>query len=287
MSAARDYAKLGASEQSMPEKRNDHFYVYVYVRDATRWEGQLCVRQIRPPQGLSPLLANHIMHPERWGISPREPGNFTVTIAQHVLGDTNDGRISVTEGCRPSVRFVRSQGYRTVYISPKELDRAGVSVVPNRAIVLDLERHAVQFPEERPIVDRMIRISSDIDRELMVNGSIPASAIRTGPALAATRTLQVLGGVAVLITVVDVGSSAYESIQTNSPKPILRSGVRNTTGWAGAALGAEVCAEVAGAAGLAAGGLPAIATGAVGGIVGGVIGFFAGDKALEWMGLNE
>ena len=120
-------------------------------------------------------------------------------------------------------------------------------------------------------------------REVLVEGHIPAGAVKGAAAMALTRGLQFVQGVGIVVSAYDLGRAAATSYGTHSVVPIAKETVRQAGGWGGAWAGAEL----GGAAGLAVGietGPGAIITGLVGGLVGGVAGFMGADWVASRMG---
>jgi len=116
------------------------------------------------------------------------------------------------------------------------------------------------------------------DREVLIRGSVPATAIKGTTAMALTRGLQVVQVVGFVVTAVELTQATRKSMAARSAAPIAAEGIRQVGGWA-MAWGGMKLGGVAGAAVGIETGPGAIVFGAAGALAGG----FAGYMGFDWV----
>lgn len=230
---------------------------------------------------LSPLQSLSELHPERYGLMPKNPG-AGASIAEHVLGKNQSPFIS-TSSIFPqgSPRF----DGRSIFIDMHKARQAGARLVSTEEILRDLAAYKAQHVHLAKRIDKISSYVRDIDKEVLVHGKkVPASAIFTPESLQTTqgivkgaRVVQVLG---IAFTAYDLTTATQESIRVGNAKPISAEAIRQAGGWGAAWAGFKV----GGAAGAALGvetGPGVIVTGLIGGIVVGAAGYFGADWVAD------
>lgn len=237
------------------------------------------VRKVAVPKAtLSASELEQIMRPDKHGFTPRDPLT-NVSIGRHVGQNmTNSKYISASELAKGSPRFPGEQ----YWIDAAKAEAAGVKIHEGEAIAKDLERvmSKVKDPALLARIQKIKELSAGVDKEVLLVGHVPASAIKSAGAMGLTKGLRVVEGVGIVLSVYDLGRAGQESYQKKSIVPIARETVRQSGGWAGAWAGAEI----GGAGGALVGiesGPGAIVTGAVGALIFGTAGFFGADWAVK------
>jgi hypothetical protein len=159
---------------------------------------------------------------------------------------------------------------------------AGAQVIETSELLSDLERLKAVSPDPKfqryaQLILRKVRE----DREVLLEGEIPAAAIKSPLAMGMTRGVQVLGGVGIILTAYDLTRAGIESEQLHSARPITEEAFRQAGGWAGAIAVGRLFAIGGAAVGIETG-PGAVLTAAVGAVIGGVIGFFGAEWAQDW-----
>lgn len=255
------------------------------------------VRKVIIPDHANPKVIERLMYPERYGFTPRDPTS-PVSLGRHVLGRTDSRFVSASERLLGSPRFPGIP----YFIDARKVEQSGAKIHDGVAIAKDLDRIAAKSKkgEFREYIENIKEKSTVIDREAIIEGEVPAAAVKGAGSMALTRGVQVVQGVGILLTAYDLERAAEKSYETRSPEPIERETVRQTGGWAGGAAGRVIAvqgvkmatrwaaamadAEIGGEAGAALGietGPGAIVTGLVGGLIGGLIGFVMADAAAD------
>ncbi len=91
--------------------------------------------------------------------------------------------------------------------------------------------------------------------------------------MAATRGLQFLQDVGIVLTIYDLDQAEVRSVQAHSMRPFAAEAICQSGGWGRALVGMRLGAAGGAMIGIETG-PGALATGAIGGFIGGVIGFF-------------
>ena len=241
---------------------------------------RLVRKVLLPPSGVTEFAElERLTHPERYGFSPRDPSS-TVSMGRHVGGRVDSRFLSTSARPGGSPRF---PGER-FWINVDRAKAAGVTVHETPAIIADLDRVIAKSRNavQRAKLNSIREMSLHVDREVLLEGHVPAAAVKTGPMLAATRGMQVVSGVGIILTAYDLERAAERSHAQHSVRPLAAETVRQAGGWAGAWAGMQGGALVGGALGIETG-PGALVTGFVGGAIGGVAGFMGASWAAKWI----
>jgi hypothetical protein len=261
--------------------------------------GKLVRKVVFPTGPLSPEEIARILKPDVYGMAPRSPGS-PVSLGRHVLGRTDSKFISASKLPKGSPRF---EG-EPFWIDEAKLKASGAKVFDGPAIAKDLARIMAKTKNQKFIefIKDISEKSSVADREVVIEpaGNIPAGAIKGAAAMQITRGLQLLMGVAIVLTTVDLVESMIASYQKKSAVPIVRAAVRQSAGWKAAGLGAAAgraaftwaARRAAAAEGIEIGGIAggalgietgpgALVTAAAGSLIFGTAAFFGADWATK------
>lgn len=241
------------------------------------------VRKVVFPTGVNTAsMVEQIMNPARYGFTPRDPAS-PVSIGRHVMGMTNSRYISTSGRPFGSSRF---EG-KSYWIDADKVQKSGAVIHEGRAIVDDLKRILAKTkkPELKQYIQDIIRKSEIIDREILVEGTIPAKAVKGVGAMAMTKGLQVISGVGLVVTAYDIGEAGRKSYETQSVKPIAAESVRQIGGWGAALAGAKIGGAAGAAVGLATGPGAVISAG-VGAVLFGAAGYFGADWVADMIDAN-
>lgn len=77
---------------------------------------------------------------------------------------------------------------------------------------------------------RVRELAAHADHEILLEGHVPASAVKTGAMMGATRTLQVVSGVGIMLTAYDLEQAAERSRAKHSIRPLAAETVRQAGG---------------------------------------------------------
>jgi len=235
---------------------------------------------ILPPKGVtSPSDIARISHPEQFGFKPLDPTS-NVGPGRHVGGRTDSRFISASDRALGSPRW---PGKR-FFIDVKKAQAAGVRIHETQEIIADFDKLIAKTRQPaQQMKFKWVRDQSlHVDREVLLDGPVPAAAVKTSSMMAITRGAQVLAGVGVVITAYDLEQAGQRSYQQNSIKPLAAETVRQVGGWSGAWAGMEIGGGLGAAAGIETG-PGALVTGLVGSLIGGYAGFTGADWAARWI----
>lgn len=227
---------------------------------------------------VTPQEAVRILNPETYGITAKIPGNTHITLGRHVLGMTDSKFISTSDLPAGSPRL----DGKPFWIDVAKLEAAGVTFHSQEDIQKDLDRIKAKLkkPESIASLERIRELSRDVDKELVLEGFIPAAAVKGASAMKLTRVLRVVEGVGLILSAYDLARAGHHSYQTKSVVPLAEEAIRQSGGWGGAWAGAQI----GGAGGAALGietGPGALLTGAAGALIFGTAGFFGADWATK------
>ena len=135
-------------------------------------------------------------------------------------------------------------------------------------------------PAFQQYIEDIKRKSLVADREAVIEGAVPPGAVKGATAMAATRGLQFLQGVGIVITVYDIEQAGVRSVDTRSARPLAAEAVRQAGGWGGALLGMKLGAAGGALVGVETG-PGAVLTAAGGAFILGVAGYFGASWAAE------
>lgn len=164
---------------------------------------------------------------------------------------------------------------------------AGARIIETNELLSDLEQLKASSTDPKFLryaeqITRKVRA----DREVLLEGEVPAAAVKSTMAMGMTRVCQVLGGVGIILTAYDLTQAGIESEQMHSVRPIEEEASRQASGWAGAIAVGRLFAMGGAAVGIETG-PGAVITAAVGAAIGGVIGFYGAEWALDWAKKNH
>lgn len=220
--------------------------------------------------------------PERFGFEPRAPQS-TASLGRHAQGIKTTPYVSASRlqpfGAR---RFTG----RPFWIDETKARAAGVTFHEADDIVKDLHKLLARTKDAQSAAKiRDVIAKVPADREVLLRGSVPASAIKGPLAMGATRGLQAVQIVGFAMTAVDMKHAADKSRVTRSMRPIQAETIRQVGGWGMALAGAKA----GGALGVFFGietGPGALAFGAVGSAIGGTAGYFGADWVADLVDEN-
>jgi hypothetical protein len=228
-----------------------------------------------------PSQAQYIQaHPEIFGMKPPNPSS-SLSLGEHALGNNNSRFLSASTkpGGAPNI-----QG-RPVYIDIKKAQAAGVKIHSTAEIIADLDRLVRANPQLKARVDKLKSVIGSLEGEVLLEGNVPASAIKSKGAMMATRGLRVVQVIGIAFTVHDVGKATVKSVRQQSVKPIAAETIRQIGGWGGAMAGIKVGGLTGAALGIETG-PGAILTGTVGAIIFGTAGYFGADWVADFIDSN-
>jgi hypothetical protein len=210
----------------------------------------------------------------------KNPG-AKVSIGEHALGNTNSpySSASTKPGGAPNMAG------RPVYIDITKAKSAGVTIHSTEEIIADLDRLAKEQPQMKPRIDKLKSVIGSVEGEVLLEGKVPPSAIKSGGAMALTRGLRFVQAVGMVLTVYEVSKATVKSVEQSSPKPIIAEGIRQVGGW-GMALAGMKIGGIAGAAVGIETGPGAILTGAAGALIFGTAGYFGADWVADMIDKN-
>lgn len=194
---------------------------------------------------------------------------------------------------RPFISASRLQpfGARRFSRTPFWIDEAkarvaGASFHEPGELLADLARIRAKTKDAsgRANIDRISRFVAQ-NREVLVRGKVPASAIKGPVAMGATRALQGVQIVGFTMSAIELKNAAQKSNATGSARPLAAETMRQAGSWASAWAGMKLGALAGAAVGIETG-PGAIATGAIGGAVGGVAGYFGFDWIADHIDEN-
>jgi hypothetical protein len=228
-----------------------------------------------------PSQAEYILaHPEIFGMKPPNPLS-TISLGEHALGNNNSRFISASTkpGGAPNIKG------RPVYIDIKKAQAAGVKIHSTAEIIADLDRLVKANPQLKPRVDKLKSIIGSVEGEVLLEGNVPRSAIKSQNGMMATRGLRFVQFVGIALTVYDVGKATVKSVEQQSAKPITAEAIRQIGGWGSAMAGAKAGAWIGGTLGIETG-PGAILTGAAGALIFGTAGYFGADWIADFIDSN-
>ena len=220
--------------------------------------------------------ATLVRNPEVFGFAPRAPG-AAVSIGEHALGNNTSPYLSASTKPRGAPNFAGEP----FYVDVAKAKAAGVRLYTTDEIIADLRRLALERPELRYRVDKLISVIKSVEGEVLLEGHVPAAAVKSATSMALTRGLRVVQFVGIVVSVYDLAKAGQQSIETHSTVPITREGIRQVGGWGGAVIGMKIGGTVGAAVGIETG-PGAILTGAVGAVIFGTAGYLGADWVANW-----
>lgn len=239
------------------------------------------VRKVIFPKELqgNPSMVRQIIRPDKHGFHPRNP-NSSVSVGRHVLGMTDSRYISASARSLGSPRF----GGKPYWIDMKRLYSTGAIVHTAEDISKDLDRIAqkTKDPKFKQYIEDIRYKSLKIDNEILIEGSIPPTAIKGSVSKGLTHTFQLVAVVGVVLTIHDLDVAIHQSIEEQSIKPIAAESTRQVGGWGGALAGAEIGGALGTALGIETG-PGALLIGAGCSLVFGIAGYMGADWIQQYL----
>lgn len=236
------------------------------------------------PEGLDPKLFQQISNPERFGFLPRNP-NSKVSIGRHVLGMVDSPFISVSSLPKGSPRFEGT----SYWINMDKVIKSGATIHDEASIIKDLERIAEKSANKAEFLKYIEEIkykSSVIDKEMLIEGVIPANAVKGSLAKGLTTGFRVWTGVGVVVSVYDLSEATSRSYKEKSIKPLAAQTIREASGWGAAWAGARIGGSLGALVGIESG-PGAVLTAAAGGLIFGVAGYFGAEWVASFLEKKE
>ncbi len=264
-------------QQRNQEPLPGRLYLFV-LSDEILPSGKL-VRKVLvlPDHTATELIASR---PEIHGLKPQAPGAL-VSIGEHALGSNKSPYISASSLPKGAPNI----SGRPVYIDIRKAKAAGATIHSTEEIIADLDRIARTSPETRPRIEKLKVAIQTVEREVLIEGDVPASAIKSAGSMSATRYVRYVQTVGIVFTAYDMGSATLKSIRNDTPKPIVAETIRQVGGWGGAWTGTQIGGSLGAAVGIETG-PGAIVTGAIGAVVFGIAGYFGADWLADMIDEN-
>ena len=214
--------------------------------------------------------------PEVFGMAPPDPRS-PISIGEHAAG-ANQGRFLWASSLP---RGAPNMAGTPFWIDRAKAEAAGVTFHSTEEIVADLRRLEAADPTRKFRLDKVINAVTNVEKEVLLEGRVPATAIKSAGSMHLTQGLRVVQFVGMALTVVDMTRAANQSMTTHSAVPLAAETIRQTGSWSGALLGARIGGMAGAAVGVETG-PGAIVTGAVGALIFGTAGYFGADWVAKW-----
>lgn len=272
--AYRDYLKV--------RKKINYGGAFLFILTDELLPSGKIVRKVvvPPPQTIFDYFKSNKF--EMFGMSPPNP-LANISIGEHASGLNQSPYLSgsTLENGAPNING------SSQYIDIKKAEAAGCKIYSTEEIVADLKRLQEQAPtpEAKARLEKVINAVSNIEKEVLIKGEIPANAIKSSTSMRITKGLRVLNVIGIVITAYELEQATEKSINQNSIKPITAEVVRQVGGWGGAIAGAKIGAIGGAAVGIETG-PGAIITGAIGAIIFGTAGYFGADWVADHIDEN-
>lgn len=241
-------------------------------------QGKL-VRKVLPlPQFTTTKLM--AAKPELFGIKPRN-SKSTISLGEHALGNNNSRFISASAKPKGAPNF---KG-RPVFIDKAKIQAAGIKIHSTQEIANDLNRISKAKPQMATTITKLKDVITNVEGEVLIEGTIPPSAIKSRTAMGLTRSLRFVQFVGFTFTVYDLSFATNKSVKNESFNPIVAESIRQTGGWAGAITGIKIGGATGALMGIETG-PGSILTGALGALVFGTAGYFGFDWIADFIDEN-
>jgi hypothetical protein len=224
----------------------------------------------------------HIVnYPEVYGFSPRNP-NGTMSLGETSLNGAENSRYIPASTKRRGAPTIPGERF---YIDIKKAEAAGVKIHSTQEIIADLHRLLREQPHLEHRINTLLKVIDRVEGEVMLEDHVPATAVKTGGMMIATRSLRFVQTVGMVLTVYDLGNASVKSVKTDSVRPIAAESIRQVGGWAGALAGAKIGGMIGVAVGIETG-PGAIITGGIGALIFGTAGYFGADWIADHIDEN-
>ena len=221
-------------------------------------------------------------HPERFGFSPSAPGS-PLPVGRHAMGMKPSPFLSASRARPLGARRFTGTPF---WIDEAKARQAGATFHEVDEIVGDLERIKAKSRNSSTSA-RIQEIIGKVraDREVLIRGNVPASAVKGPMAMGMTRGLQGVQIIGFALTAADMTHAARKSRDRHSIKPLAAETVRQAGGWAAAWAGMKLGSAGGALVGIETG-PGAIVTGAIGGVAGGLAGYYGFDWIADHIDEN-
>lgn len=264
-----------------------NYYLFVLADEVNPLRGKV-VRRVLVNPNMSAAAAARLgrplpmfPHPERFGFTPGA-SKSPLPLGRHAMGMKPSPLLSASRWPLGATRFKGTP----FWIDEARAKASGATFHEVDEIVTDLERIAAKTRDatsQARIRDIIGKVRAD--REVLIRGSVPASAVKGPLAMGATRALQGVQIVGFAVTAIDMTRAAQASRDRRSIKPLAAETIRQAGGWAAAWAGMKVGAAGGALVGIETG-PGAIATGAIGGVLGGIGGYYGFDWIADHIDEN-
>lgn len=286
--AARTASHPVQSASTRPAWVPANFHLFVLADEVNPLRGKVVRRVLVNPKMTADAAARlglplePFPHPERFGFTPSAPAS-SLPMGRHAMGMTPSPFLSASR-TRPvgARRFIGTP----FWIDEAKARQAGGTFHEVDEIVGDLERikaksrNAATGARVQEIIGKV-----RADREVLIRGGVPASAVKGPMAMGMTRGLQGVQIIGFALTAADMTHAARKSHDRHSVKPLAAETVRQAGGWAAAWAGMKLGAAGGALVGIETG-PGAIATGAIGAAAGGLAGYFGADWIADHIDEN-
>lgn len=246
------------------------------------------VRKVMVNPHLAARLASRLGRPVRlmddpsiFGLHPTGPG-APVSMGRHVMNLKPSPFSSASTHPLGAPRYSGSP----FWIDVEAARAAGATFHDADEIIADLRRIAGKMARPADI-EKLVQLERVVrgDREVLVRGSVPASAIKGTTAMALTRGLQGFQVVGFVVSAVELAHATRASLTLRSAAPLAAEGLRQVGGWATAWGGMKLGAAAGAAVGIETG-PGAILSGAAGALLGGIAGYMGFDWVADMIDSN-
>lgn len=261
---------------TMPALVPAHIYVFVVADEINPLRGKVIRRVITSPK-LAAELAKRIgkpihvfPNPERFGFSASSPAS-SLPLGRHAQGMKPSPYQSAS---RTQPLGARRFAGRPFWIDEAKARAAGATIHETSEAVSDLERILAKTRNTagQAQLKEIINIVRQ-DREVLLRGAIPPTAVKGAVAMGATRVLQGVQIIGFVISAVSLEHAAERSFDQHSVRPLAAETVRQAGGWTAAWAGMRLGALGGAALGIETG-PGAVVTAALGGVAGGLAGYY-------------
>ncbi len=279
--AARNPPPAPSTSPTRPAWVPANFHLFVLADEVNPLRGKVIRRVLVNPK-MTAAAATTIgrplspfPHPERFGFSPSAPGS-PLPAGRHALGMKPSPFLSASRTQPLGARRFTGTPF---WIDEAKARAAGATFHEVDEIVADLQR--IQAKTKNSAASARIQeIIGKVraDKEVLLKGHIPVSAVKGPLAMGMTRGLQGVQIIGFALTAADMTHAARKSHDQHSVKPLAAETIRQAGGWAAAWAGMKIGAAGGALVGIETG-PGAVVTGAIGGIAGG----FAGYYGFDWI----
>lgn len=262
-------------------------YVFVLADEINPLSGKVVRRVITNPKMAEDLARNLqrpmtvFNNPEKYGFTPTDPTS-KLPPGRHAQGMKPSPYSSASSKILGEKRF---KGQR-FWIDVTKAEIAGATFHSTDEILDDLDRIIAKARSASDV--EKLQVYKDLvaaDREVLVKGSVPPSAVKGSYAMAGTRALQGVQIIGFTMSAVNLAHATEKSMHQNSANPLIAESIRQVGGWGAAWAGMKLGAAGGALLGVSTG-PGAVVTGAVGSVAGGFAGYFGFDWIADHIDEN-